>query len=123
MATDEELNFAKELILFYKQFVAGNVEAIRLLADIQEKYPKQYQNIQQIQNNPESISDVIVDIPPQAKDIVIFILLKASGLGRKASRLFDMNPTEQRAFATELNEFVDSVEKRAKQINDLKQKK
>ena len=53
MATDEELNFTKELILFYKQFVAGNVEAIRLLADIQEKYPKQYQNIQQIQNNPE----------------------------------------------------------------------
>ena len=122
METEQELNFAKDLILFYKEFTAGNAKAITLLADLQEKYPEQYKRLQEVNNNPETISDMALGLPSEAKDAILLILLKASKIGRKSIRLFDMNISEQREYAKELVEYAEFVERKANELDELRKK-
>jgi hypothetical protein len=93
-----------------------------MLADLQTNYSEQYHKLQEINSNPEMIGDMTLSLPSEAKDALILIMLKASKLGRKSQKLFEMTPDEQRQYAKELINYAEFVESKSKEMKQLKEK-
>ena len=50
--------FGLALIGFYKEFLLGTSKSVQLLAGIEKRYPKEYEIIKQLKDDPQAISEL-----------------------------------------------------------------
>ena len=117
--TDTKIKFTEKLIEFYKEFTAGTSKSIKLLADIQKDYPNEYEKLQDLYNNPEVLSDMVGDMKPEVKDALILVIIKASAIGKKTSKLFELTADEKYKLAQDLTDYAKFVEQKAKEIKEI----
>lgn len=111
-----DLKFVKELIEFYRGFVTGSSKSIRILAEIEEKYPKQYRIINEIRWDPESVEKLMEELTDNQKELFFNIFIKASILGQRLNRLFELTIDEKKKLADDLDKFSEEVEKKLTKI-------
>ena len=117
--TDTKIEFIEKLIEFYKEFTAGTSKSIKLLADIQKDYPNEYEKLQDLYNNPEVLSDIVGDMKSEVKDALILVIIKASAIGKKTSKLFELTAEEKYKLAQDLTDYAKFVEQKSKEIKEI----
>ena len=114
--------FARKLIEFYKSTIISSIDAIKILTEIQRKFPKEYEIVEELKDDP-SIVDQLTDVLPQEeKDALILIFVKASYIGRKMKKLFDLTVEEKEKLIKDLEEFAKFTEKKMKESLKRKEK-
>lgn len=116
--TKEMKDFYNELINFYKDFITGSSDAIRALATIEQKYPKQYEIIREIKFDPSSIEKLTDNMSDKQKETFFMIFVKASLIGKKLTNLFELTHDQKIKLAEELDEFSVFVDKKLKELTE-----
>lgn len=111
MTEDINKKFVDEYKKFYQMFFDCISESVSFLADVQEKYKEQYQQILDFNENPMSLDELIEKIPIKQQAILLRVLLKAGEFGKKFANLMEMNPKEKRDFANDLKKFAADIDK------------
>jgi hypothetical protein len=111
MFTKDNKNFGIELIKFYKEFLLGTAKSVKILADIEKKYPDSYKIIRELKDDPKAIIELSDSIPDDVKMVLFSIFVEASTLGQRMNRLFDLSKKEKEELSKDLEKFSDKVEK------------
>ncbi|MCL4376236.1 hypothetical protein M1558_01965 [Candidatus Parvarchaeota archaeon] len=106
----KDIEFSKELIKFYKQMLEGPASSIETLAEIEEKFPDEYSIFKNLKDDPSTINTIVDKAPQDVKDALVIIMLKASNLGVKLSKLFDLTVEEKKQLARDLRSFGKETE-------------
>lgn len=104
-------NFITLFAKFYKEYFSASSDSIKLLADIQKKYPEQYDSIKKFSTDPQAIESIINELSPEDQSVLLKILLKAGIFGRKIALIFDLSPDEKIKLAAEMEDFAESLGK------------
>ena len=116
---EPDKSFVYDLIQFYKDFIAGNSNAIKTLATIQESHPDQYELLLQLKDDPSIIGESKL-LNENEKTLMLIIILRASKLARKSQNLFELSVKDKRQLAEDLETFAKFVEEKMKEL--MKQK-
>lgn len=114
--------FVQDLITFYKSYISGSTESIRLLAEIQEKFPDEYTLLLEIKNDPTRIEQITEELTEDEKGMLIMIFIRASELGRKIYNLFESSAEEKRKLANDLDNFSVYVDKKLTEFLEKRSK-
>jgi len=109
--------FVRELIEFYKDFVKGSAKAVRTLADIQKKYEEEYETFVDLKEDPAQIEDLMKELSSEEKEVILLMLIKASSLGKRMNKLFDLPVEEKERLADDLDKFAEFAEKKLKELS------
>jgi len=112
VSDENQEKFGEELIIFYKEFLLGSSKAVEQLAQIQKDFPKQYELIKQMKDDPEMIEQITVGLSEEVKDTLLLVIVKASSMGKRMNNLFDLSADEQKTLAEDIQKFSIYVEKR-----------
>ena len=115
MANDD---FGKKLINFYKEFLCGSAKAIELLAEIQIAYPKEYDVLIQMKNDPAMIEQFAGRLSTEEKDLILLAIIKASQLGSKMNNLFELSAADKRTLVSEINTYASWLETGIKRLDE-----
>ncbi len=107
-----EKEFGIELIKFYKGYLVGSAEAIESLAKIEKEYPKEYKIVKRIKDDPSAIMQLTDEISEDAKQILFFIMIRASSIGTKINNVFDLTQKEKEKLAKNIRVFSETVEEK-----------
>jgi hypothetical protein len=117
----QKKEFAIKLIEFYKSTITSSIQSIKILAEIQRNFPKEYEIMEELKDDP-SIVDQLADVLPQEeKDTMILIFIKASAIGRRMNKLFDLTVEEKEKLIKDLEDFAEFAEKRMKESLERKE--
>ena len=97
--------FGMKLLGFYKEFLCGSAKAIELLAEIQTAYPKEYDILVQMKNDPTMIEQFTESLSTEEKDLLLLAMIKASQLGSKMNNLFELSANDKRVLISEINKY------------------
>ncbi len=111
VSNSEEPEFATAMIGFFDASIRNGATPIRLLADIQENFPKHYEVMLKIKDDPSLITDND-SVPERVKSTMLLIVLKASKLGMESQRVYEMSIKEKREFANKLDEFSKFIKRK-----------
>lgn len=101
----------KRLISFYRDYISGSAKAVDTLADIQEDFSDFYEIIDKVKSDPTLIDQVMAEMSEHDKETFLLILIKASMLGERMNKLFDLSVEEKRELAKDLREFSEFVDR------------
>lgn len=102
--------FTMNLIKFYKSFIAGSVDSIKILADIQKNNPKEYELLIRLKNDPTAMEDAMTELSQEDKNVLMIIFIRASHLGNRLNNLFESTVDDKIKLAKDLEEFSNYVE-------------
>ena len=108
--------FTLELIKFYKSFIGSSSDAIKILVNIQKNYENEYKIMEELKDDPTILDELTNKLSPEEKNALILVFVKASGIGRKMNKLFELSVNEKEALIDELNKFAEFVEKTLKEL-------
>ncbi len=120
--SDTRQEFVTYIITFFDASVASGATPIRVLADIQEKFPEQYAVMLKIREDPSLITDND-SIPEKVKSTMLLIVLKASKLGSESQRVYEMSVKEKRDLADKLEEFSKFIKEKVADLAEPSDKK
>lgn len=109
---NKKKEFALELIKFYKEFLIGSSEAVSILAKIEKKYPKEYEILKELKDDPRAITELTKKMSNEEREVFLLIVVEASALGQKINKLFDLTQKEKENLAKEIEDFANRVEKK-----------
>ncbi len=112
----DEKKFALELIRFYKEFLLGSSKSVVILADMEKKYPEQYQRLKQTKDNPQRLIELTIQMPDEVKETFLLIIVEGSVIGQKMNRLFDLSQDEKEKLAKEIEDFASRVDTKLKAL-------
>ncbi|MCD6229973.1 MAG: hypothetical protein J7K00_04160 [Candidatus Diapherotrites archaeon] len=107
--TKEE--FGIEMIKFYKEFLIGSSKSVELLANIEKKFPKEYEVIKELKDDPKVLVSLSSEVPDNVKTVLFSVLVEASLLGSRMNKLFDLTNEEKETLATDIDKFAKKIEK------------
>lgn len=106
--------FISELIEYYELSMGDISKSIGKLAQIQDDYPKEYEEFLKISQRPDFLLEI--KISDQIKNILFELLLKSSTLTQKLNKLLDLTSSEKKALAEELEKYVKELKKKFEDI-------
>ena len=114
-ADEKDKNFLISLVEFYKETLGDASKTVRLLMNIQKKFPEQYQLLLDLQNDPSKILEITKQMNAEVSHIMINLFVQASILSNKVNRLFEISIEEKGILANDLEKFaseiIDSIKK------------
>jgi DNA repair ATPase RecN len=111
--------FGLSLIQFYKEFLLGTAKSVSLLAEIEKKYPEQYQTIKELKDDPKAITQLSEKMPEEVKTFLYSTIIETSTLGSRMNRLFDLTQVEKEKLSKDMCDFAERFEKK---VNELAKK-
>jgi len=107
--------FSTAMIQFFDSSIKNGSTPIRMLADIQENFPEQYDVMLKLREDPSLITEND-SIPEQVKSAMLLIVLKASKLGAESQRIYEMSAKEKRDLADKLDEFSKFIKSKLEEV-------
>lgn len=114
-SNSSQQEFATDIIKFFDASIKNGSAPIRILADIQEKFPEKYGVMLKLREDPSLITDND-SIPEQVKSTMLLIILKASKLGAESQRVYEMSVKEKKEFANKLDEFSTFIKSKLEEL-------
>ena len=102
-------SFVEGMGLFYSAFLTSNSKSIEVLAELQKKFPNEYNQLKQMQSDPSIALEGLDGMDDEEKDQLITIFVRVATLERKMLRLFDSTPDQKIELVKELNDFISKL--------------
>ena len=106
-----ENDFADMFSEFYFSFFSSSSSSVNLLADIQKRFPEEYNSIKEFTRDPKAMEKLIDKLPPEKQGILLKILFKAGKFGSEMANLFESSEEQKRNLSKELNIFAEELRK------------
>lgn len=113
---EKDLEFVTELIKFFKSAICGSAESVKTLANIEEKFPTQYEQLKKSKIDPSQIDKIMGEMNQKDKDVMLTIFAKSSYIAPKLNNLFELSLEEKKELAKTIDEFGDFVEEKLKNM-------
>ena len=110
--TKEDLEFATELAKFFKEAICGSAESVRTLANIEEKFQPQYNQLKTSRMDPSQIDKIMERMSPERRDTMITIFARASYIAPKLNNLFELSLEEKKKLAEMIEDFGQFIEEK-----------
>lgn len=110
MAEKDKL-FVTELSKFYKTFLTDTINSIKQLAEIQRKYPQEYNKWVKVQKDPSALIELSNSLDEESRKTLIDLFVRASSLAKKIMIIYEMSIEEKEKLIKEINAFSESIEK------------
>lgn len=103
-------SFVDGMGLFYSAFLKSSSESIIILAELQDKFKEEYDQLKEMQSDPSVALDGLDKLNDEEKDKLISMFVRVATLERKMIKLFEMTADEKRSYAKELDEFITKLD-------------
>lgn len=101
-----EKGFVKDVVEFYDKFLTNISDTLVVLADIQEKYKKQYNELKDIQKDPSKLINLTNEISDEERRILLDLLITVSSFESRLMRLYDLSPKDKKQLAEDIKHFL-----------------
>ena len=113
---NKDVQFVRELIRYFKASICGTAESVKILAEIEEKFPGSYKKLRDTKVDPSQIDMLMTGMDPQTKDTLLVIYAKASYIAPKLAKLFELTLEEKKALAKSIDAFAQFVDQKLNQF-------
>jgi hypothetical protein len=120
---DNKRKFAINLIEFYKDSLCNSASSINKLAQLQKKFPKEYEVFKQASLDPTILPTILEKLDDESRGILVDIYFKQDVLSKKAHLLFQMGVKEKEEYAKQLADFGKLVDEKLKKLMEKEGKK
>jgi hypothetical protein len=114
------LDFLKGLLDYYKNFVGDSSKSVRKLAQLQKKYPKNYDDFKESQADPTAMLEMTEKLTGEEKAILFELIFRMSDLTRRAINVINLDVKQQEKLADDLEEFAKDTETKLKSLIEKK---
>ena len=114
MALKDFSEFVSVLAEYYELSMTDIANSIEKLAEIQEKYPSEYEEFKKVAENPTVLLELQMD--DKIKNIFFEILLKSSSLTQKVNKLISLTSIEKKVLAKDLKDYVQVLNKKLEEL-------
>ena len=106
MTENKDKKFVEEFGKFYELFFECISDSVYHLADVQKKYSKQYDKLQEFNQNPKALEELMEKLTAEEKSRLFTILFTAGDFGMRFMNLMSSSVEEKKQFAKDLKDFV-----------------
>ena len=103
---DENKEFVEGFRKFYEMFFLCLSDSVCHLANVQKKFPNQFDKIREFAQNPKALEDLLESLSVEEKAKLFTILFTAGEFGMRFATLMESEAKDKKEFADDLKKFA-----------------